>query len=253
MSVPQLPQEVINDIISRVDCLQQSSLALVCKAFRPQVQRLRFHQITLDDERPRRTDRLSSVLACNPTLSDHVHTVRLAYGWDSKINAERGQAPDILERVLQACQIHVLIFAYGTVPLQILQLLSPRNVPYLRSLRLSSASRTPMDALHDALSLLPPLNYLDLWTDYLYTEVAPWRDGREPLRVKKMHVGVGRAPTEDSWTLGSSYTVEDEVAISLYAPWASDCAGPINNVLQAWGSTPRRLRIDVSYGALREF
>jgi hypothetical protein len=73
MSLLQLPQEIIDDILSRVDCLQQSSLALVCTAFRPQVQRMRFREIELWNVTfPDRTERLGDILARNPTLGEHV-------------------------------------------------------------------------------------------------------------------------------------------------------------------------------------
>jgi hypothetical protein len=213
MSVPQLPQEIIDDIISRVDCLRQSSLALVSTAFRPQVQRLRFHHVTLEDEHPRKTERLSNALVRNPTLGEYVQAVSLAHSWDSEMNADRGQAQDILGRVLRACRIHTLIFARGPVPLHILPLISPQILLHLRSLKLSRASRTPMGALHDALSLRPQLHHLELWTDHLYTEDAPRRDEREPIRFKRIHVIVDRAPPEGIWTLENSYNVEEEVAI----------------------------------------
>jgi hypothetical protein len=72
MNVPLLPQELIDNITNRVPSSwlsYESLLALVSKVFRPRVQRLLFHHVTLNEERPARTERLSNMLACNPRLA----------------------------------------------------------------------------------------------------------------------------------------------------------------------------------------
>jgi hypothetical protein len=94
MTMLQLPQEI------KADFLRQGSLALVSKAFRPQVQRMRFRELTLHNVRAsERTERLSDILVLNPTLGEHVQTVCFAwYTKDSKINlqSKRGQTKSIL-------------------------------------------------------------------------------------------------------------------------------------------------------------
>jgi hypothetical protein len=64
---------------------------------------------------------------------------------------------------------------------------------------------------------------------------------------------VDHAPVDENWTLGSVYNVEEEFVISIYANWSLECAALINEALQAWGSTPRRLRVNFIHGGLRKF
>jgi hypothetical protein len=250
MVAPPLPQEIIDNIITELDWSGDNSLALISKAFCSSVQRLRFRHIAFHDECPDRTERLSDIIVRNPTLGDYVQSVTLVYS-QSKDRQEMARAPDILERVLRACRIQKLIIADGVISQQIAQLFSPQTLPHLRSLLLGKVAFTPINLLHDVLSLHPPLEKLELWTSHLY--IALGNPQREPIRVKRLRIMLDRAPVEDSWSLGRLYNVEEEVAISLYAPWAIYCTAPINQVLQAWGSTPRRLRIDVLLGVLREF
>jgi hypothetical protein len=209
MSLLQLPQEIIDDILSRVDCLQQSSLALVCKAFRPQVQRLRFHHITLKDRPPERTARLADVLVHDPTLGEHVQTLSLKFRMDSESNPQKSLAPDVLERVLRACRIRTLIIVHGWVPERISQMFSPCNLPHLRSLICYPGSYIPMDALHDFLSLHPPLDQLELFINHLYTEDTSWMDMREPIRVKKIEIIIPTGANNDTWALGNIFNVEE--------------------------------------------
>jgi hypothetical protein len=250
MSAPLLPQEIIDNIISGLDWSGDNSLALISKAFRSSVQRLRFRHIALHDDRPDRTGRLSNAIVRNPTLGEYVQSVTLVYSQD-KDRQEMTQALDMVQHVLRACHIQKLIIADGVVSQHMAQLFSPRTLPHLRSLLLGKVTFTPINLLHDVLSLHPPLDKLELWTSHLY--IALGSPQREPIRVKRLRIMLDRAPIEDSWLLGRLYNVEEEVAISLYAPWAIYCTAPINQALQAWGSTPRRLRIDVLLGVLREF
>jgi hypothetical protein len=246
-----MPQEILDDILSRVDCPEQSSLALVSKAFRPQVQRLRFHKITLEEEHPDRTERVSNVLALNPSLGGYVHTVCLARTWNSGINqkSKKAQALDLLERVLRACSIQTLIVSSGFVTQHDIRLLSPQNLPHLRSLWLNPSCLVPMDALHNVLSLHPPLEHLWFCTFHLPTPCSP---GRERIRVKRLRVIVDRPSSKNDWTFDHLCNVEEELRIRVLTTLNSEHTA-INKALQFWGVTSRRLRIDIFSGVLREF
>jgi hypothetical protein len=216
MSASLLPQEIIDDIVRRADWYRSGSLALVSKVFRPQVQRLRFCHITLKDLPSERTERLSKVLARNPILGGHVQMVTLSFWYNSKVDLEETQAPGMLERILQACRIQTLMFSYGTVSMQIIQLIASQGLPHLRSLVLAGTSHAPMDALYDALSLCPPIDNLELFIDHINAIDIPQRLRRQPVRVKQLRLTVDRDPTEGSWTPGSFLDVEEELAISLW-------------------------------------
>jgi hypothetical protein len=251
MNAPSLPPEIVDDIISRVDCLRQSSLALVSKDFRPQVQRLRFRHITLHDERPDRTERLSNVLVRNPTLGNYVQMVSLAFSRARKIDSAKGQASDMLERILRACHIQTLVITYGVVPQQIIQLLSARNLPHLRCLKLGKASHTPMDTLHDVLSLHPSLDQVELYTTHLHISRSP---SREPIHFKRLCVTVQNTGVENDWASDNWYRVDEEFTIIISAVWPRHIV-PISHALQAWASTSRRVcfRMKTISLSLREF
>jgi hypothetical protein len=247
MSTSHLPQEIIDDIIGRVDGLVESngSLALVSKAFRPRVQRLLFHHIILDDKRPGRTERLSRVLARNPTLGEYVHKVSLVHS-RAGIYTEMAQAPDMLEHILRACRIQTLSITHGIIPQQMIQLLSFQNLPSLRSLKLGSVSRIRMDALHDILSLHPPLDQLVLCTSHLY---SPWSSRRERIPVKRLQINASCLLPENDWTFENLYSVEEEFTIRVMIASAPEIVA-VNKALQVWGTALRRLRFDLLYFAL---
>jgi hypothetical protein len=231
MSLLQLPQEILDDIIRRVDCRRQSSLALVSTAFRPQVQRMIFHKITLHNARiPDRTERLSHVLARNPTLGEYVQTVSLSY-YRRETEIKR------LERVLRACRIQSLILANGFFPQPIVQLFSPQNLPHLRSLKLNNSVKLSMDALHDVLSLHSSLDHLELNLAHLHTS---WSPRRERICVKRLHVITVSDPAENSRTFDGLYHVEEELMIIVWVTSSVEAA-VINEALQAWGAITHRL------------
>jgi hypothetical protein len=261
MGLSQLPQEIIDDIIGHVSHSGEDALsncALVSRAFRPQAQRLRFSDITLDHRRPDMFARLGQVLVHNPTVGECVRTVRLVYPFQRDTpsagdHADTARAVDMLEHVLRACHTQTLMITYGFVPQQAVQLFSSQNLPHLRSLELGKMSSMDVNIIHQVLALLPPLNQLELWAAHIYTKNTPRNTRREPIHVNRLYVMVDRAPVDNNWTLGNVYNVKEELVICVYAPWALECAAPINKILQAWGSTPRRLRVEVYLGVMCEF
>jgi hypothetical protein len=245
MGLPTLPQEIIDDIVIKADWLEDRSLALVSKAFRPQAQRRRFSSIRLDDRRPGTFARLDQVLVRNPTLGEYVHTVSLAYRWDPEsasghTEPQMAQAPDLLERVLRACRVDRIVFDTGVIPQQIVQLLSPQNVPHLRSLKVEILTVMPMDTVHHVLSLHPPMHQLELSASHLCTLKAPSSLRREPLRLKRLHFNVDNVEHPGSWTFGDLYSAEEEFTINVNTLYRWHAA-MINHALQVWGTTPRRL------------
>jgi hypothetical protein len=236
MSISLLPQEILDDIIRRVDCRRQSSLALVSTAFRPQVQRMIFHKITLHNARiPDRTERLSDILVRNPTLGEYVQTACLDYD-RLESEPERDQAPGMLERVLRACRIQSLTITGRAVSQEIVQLLSPQYLPHLRSLKLNSSVKMSVDALHDVLFLHSPLDQLELHMAHI-----PWSPRRERIRVKRLHVyTISHLPPGNTCTFDNLYDAEEELTIVVDVT-SSVQAAVINEALRAWGSTSRRL------------
>jgi hypothetical protein len=247
MGPPLLPQEIIDVIISQTDGFPDPELALVSKAFRPQVQRWRFSHITLDGHCLSMFARLDQILVRNPTLGEYVQTVSLVYDWEvaspASGHTEPGMAqaaPGLLGRILRACRVDRIVFETGIAPQQIVQLLSPQNVPHLRSLTLGKLTVIPMNTLHHVLSLHPPMRQLELSASHLYTWNAPSSSRGERLPLKRLHFNVEIIVHGDSWTFDDLYSVEEEFKIDVDAlfRWHTDM---INQALQTWGSTSRRL------------
>jgi hypothetical protein len=259
MILPQLPQEIIDEIIGNVDRSDSdevlASCALVSKVFRPPAQRLRFNQITLDDRRLSQLERFSQILTHNPTLGEYVQNVNLVYrGFRNPCTFRTTQmvrALEVLEQVLGACRIKVLVLPYGTYSKSNIHLLSPRTLPNLRRLNAAGASFLPKILLHNVVAQHPPLDHLELSLADLSIIDNQWSPGRELVCVNQLHIHAGNYEIKDNSTLRMMHSGVEELKISISSTWALEIAVHVNQILEVLGVMLRHLQLYVN-GSLRE-
>jgi hypothetical protein len=252
MSLPQLPQEIIDNIIRNVKRSYSdevlSNCALVSKSFRPQAQRLRFNQIMLDGRRPSHLKQFSQILVQNPALREYVKIVSLLHhGFENSLTS-MGRMDDILAHVLRACRIKVLSLLGGRYSKRNIHLLSPLTLPHLRVLYTNGASFKPKILLHDVVSQHPPLDQLDLTLSYLYITHDQWSPGRELVRINRLHIYAGHSEFQDDSMLRMVYSGVEELEIDIST---LETAVHVKQILEVWGVMLRRLRLCAS-GSLRE-